>query len=68
MRILDTIRLYIPVHDGIDSQSRYRLDAQFLGYVLPMADDRSEADVQFLGNFLVDKSFGDEYKYLNFAG
>ena len=47
----------VAVHHGIDCQSRYGLDTQFLHNVLAVGDDGGEADVQFVGNLLVDKSF-----------
>ena len=68
MRILNAIRLYISVHDGIDRQTRYRFDAQFLGDVLSVTDDRSEANIQFFSYLLIDKTLGDQYKHFDFAG
>ena len=59
MRILNAVCFDISVHDGINGESGYRFDSQFLGNVLPVTDDRGKADIQFLGNFLVDESFGD---------
>ena len=54
MRILDAIGLDVTVHYGINSESGHRFYSQFLGNVLPVTDDRGEADVQLLGDFLVD--------------
>ncbi len=58
----------VAVHHGIDCQSRYGLDTQFLHNVLAVGDDGGEADVQFVGNLLVDKSFGDEHQHFYLAG
>ena len=58
----------VAVHHGIDCQSRYGLDTQFLHNVLAVSDDGGEADVQFVGNLLVDKSFGDEHQHFYLAG
>ena len=68
MRILDAIRLYISVHHGINGESGDGFDTQFLGDILSVTDDRGEANIQFLSYFLIDKTFGDEYKYLDFSG
>ena len=68
MRILDAVRLDVPVHDGINGEPGYRFYSQFLGNVLPVTDDRGEADVQLFGYFLIDKSLGNELQHLDFAG
>ena len=68
MRILDAICLNIPVHDGINGKSGYRFDPQFLGNVLPVTDDRSKADTQFVGYFLIYKSPGKEFQDFDFSG
>ena len=68
MRILDAVRLDIPVHHGINGESGHRFDAQFLRNVLPVTDDCGEANIQFLGDFLVDKTLGDELQDFDFAG
>ena len=33
-----------------------------------MGDDGSQADIQFIGYFFIDKSFGYQYQYFYFAG
>ena len=68
MRILDAIGLDVTVHYGINGESGHRFYSQFLGNVLPVTDDRGEADVQLLGDFLVDEALGDELQNLDFAG
>ena len=68
MRILNAVRFDISVHDGINGESGYRFDSQLLGNVLPVTDDRGKADIQFLGNFLVDESFGDQFQNFDFTG
>ena len=68
MRILDAVCLHISVHYGIDGKPGYRFDAQFFGDILPVTDNGSETDVQFVGYFLVDESFGNKHQYLNFTG
>ena len=68
MRILDAIGLDVTVHYGINGETRHRFYSQFLGNVLPVTDDRGEADVQLLGDFLVDEALGDEFQNLDFAG
>ena len=67
MRILNAVCLDITVHYGINRESGYRFDSQFLGNVLSVADDRGKADVQFFGNFLVDESLGYQFQYLDFT-
>ena len=67
MRILNAVRYYVSVHYGINGESGYRFDTQFLGYVLAVTDDRSEANVQLFGDFLVDEAFGYEHKHFDFA-
>ena len=57
--ISDAIRFYVSVHHGIDGESWDGLDAELLGDVFAMADDRSEADIQFLGYLFIDKTFGN---------
>ena len=54
MRILDAVRLDIPVHHGINGESRHRFDAQFLRDVLPVTDYGGKSDFEFLGNLLID--------------
>ena len=68
MRILNAVCFDISVHYGINGEPGYRFDSQFLGNVLPMTDHRGKADVQFLGNFLVDESFGYQFQYFDFTG
>ena len=67
MRILNAVRLDVTVHYGINGESGYRFYSQFLGNVLPVTDDRGEADIQLLGDFLVDKTLGDELQDLDFT-
>ena len=64
---LNAVRFYIPVHYGIDGESGYRLNAEFLRNVLAVSDDGGETDVQFVGYLLVDESFGDEYQHFDLA-
>lgn len=68
MRILNAVGFYVPVHHGIDGESGHRLDAEFLRDVLAVGDDGGEADIQFLGYFFVDESFGYEHQHFDFAG
>ena len=68
MRILNAVCFDISVHHGINGEPGHRFDAQFLRNVLPVTDDCGEANIQFLGDFLVDKSLGDELLDFYFAG
>lgn len=62
------VGFHIPVHHGIDGKPRNRLDAELLGNVLAVRDDRRQTDVQLVGYFLVDKPLGNEYQYLYLTG
>lgn len=62
------VGFHIPVHYGIDGKPRNRLDAELLGNVLAVRDDRRQTDVQLVGYFLVDKPLGNEYQYLYLTG
>ena len=42
------------VHHGIETEARDALDAQFGGDVLAVGEDGVDADVQSVGNLLVD--------------
>ena len=64
----DAVRFHIPVHHGVDGEARDGLDAQFLGDVLAVGDDGGQADVQAVGNFLVDEAADDEYQHLDLSG
>ena len=63
----DAVGLYVPVHDGIDSQSRYGADIEFFHDVLAVGDNGGSADTQVVGNFLVRQSAYNEYEHFYLA-
>ncbi len=64
---LYSVRFHISVHHGIDSQPGHGLDTQLLGDILAVGDDGGQADVQFVGNLLVDETFGNQHQHFYFA-
>ena len=64
---LNLVDIYIPVHDGIDSQGGDALHAELLHDVLAMGDDRGQTNVQLVGNLLVDITLHDERQHFYLA-
>ena len=67
MRILNAVCFDISVHHGINGESGHRLDAQFLGDILPVTDNCGKANAQLFSDFLIDKTLGDELQDLDFT-
>ena len=65
---LNTVNLDVPVHYGINGECRDRFYAEFLGDVLPVADDGRGADIEPFGNLLVYQSPHEQLQALYFAG
>ena len=55
------------MHDGIDGECRNALHAQFVHDVLAVGDDRRQANVQPVGNLLVDIALHNQRHDLDFA-
>ena len=55
------------MHDGIDGEGRDALHAQLVHDVTAMGDDGGEADVQAVGNLLVDKALDNERHDFDFT-
>ena len=64
---LYSINIDISVHHGIDGQCGYAFHTKFLGYVLAVTHHGGQADVEHVGNFLVDMSLCHKRQHLNLA-
>ena len=57
---LDGVDVDVAVGDGVDGEGGYAAEAELIHDVFAMGDDGGEADVQFVGNLLVDKTLNNE--------
>ena len=58
--LLDRTHVDKIVEQGVKGETGDCLDAQFVGDILPMGDDRCQPNIQFVGNLLIDISLNDE--------
>ena len=58
----------VPVHHGVDDDVRERMGVELGHDVFAVGDDRGQADVELVGNLLVDETFGQERHHLNLTG
>ena len=63
-RYSNPVDIHEPVHYSVDGESGYGLYTEFLLYVLPVADDGGESDIQPVSDFLVHESLGTERENL----
>ena len=61
------INVYVAMHDRVDCKGGDTFESQLVHDVLPMGDDRGEANVQLLGDLLVDVALHDERHHLYLA-
>ena len=52
------------MHDGVEGEAGYGLDAQLGGDVLTMGKDGVQADVQLIGDLFIRDAFYDQLKYV----
>ena len=64
---LYSINIDISVHHGIDGQCGYAFHPKFFGYVLAVTHHGGQADVEHVGNLLVDMSLCHERQHLKLA-
>ena len=61
----DSIRLYIPIHNGIHSKPGYGFNSQLFGDILAVSNNRGQADIEFIGYLFINVTFANEHKYFN---
>ena len=58
------IDIYQTVHDGVDSQTRRRMDIQFRGDMFAVRDDGVHGDTEHVGDLFVTQAPNDLDKHI----
>lgn len=63
----DFVDVNVTMHDGIDGEGRNAFNAKFFHDVFAVSDNGRQADIEFVGNLLVDIALHNERHHLNLA-